>query len=246
MIKLEKVNKFYKSFHILKDISFEVKKGDVSVIIGPSGSGKTTMLYCINRIEKIDSGKIFINNEDIYSNKADISKIRAEIGLVFQNYSLFSHMTILDNITLAPITVRKLTKNNAEEMAYDLLKKVDLADKVYCYPSQLSGGQQQRIALIRALAMEPDALLLDEPTTSLDVTLLKEVLDIIKDLSEQKGMTIIVTTHELNFAAEIADRMMFMYEGSIIENSTPQEILFNPKNEIIKNFLNQRLDGKYF
>jgi len=246
MIKLEQVNKYYGDLHVLKDITLEFNKGQVTVIIGPSGSGKSTMLYCINRIEKVDSGKILINDMDIFSPSVDISKIRSDIGLVFQNYSLFSHLSVLDNITLAPTTVRKLTKENAEEMAYELLKKVKLEDKVYCYPSQLSGGQQQRIAIIRSLAMEPDALMLDEPTNNLDVDMLKEMLDIIKDLSSMKGMTLIITTHELNFAAEVGDRLIFMHDGKIIEDSTPKEVLFNPQNELTKKFLNQRLDGRFY
>jgi polar amino acid transport system ATP-binding protein len=246
MIKLEKVNKYYKDLHVLKDITLEFHKGEIAVIIGPSGSGKSTLLYCINRIETIDSGKILIHGEDIYKPGIDLSRIRTEVGLVFQNYSLFSHLTVLENITLAPITVRKIPKDNAEEMAYDLLGKVGLKDKVYSYPAQLSGGQQQRIAIIRSLAMEPDTLLLDEPTNSLDVNMLKEILDIIKELSSSRGMTLLITTHELNFAGEVADRMIFMYDGSIIEDSTPKEVLFNPKNELTKNFLNQRLDGKFF
>lgn len=246
MIKIEKVNKFYKSLHVLKDVTLEFHKGDITVIIGPSGSGKSTLLYCINKIEKIDSGKISINGVDINEPGVDLSKIRTEVGMVFQSYSLFSHLTVLENIALAPITVRKLTKENAETMAYELLGKVGLKDKVYSYPSQLSGGQQQRIAIIRALAMEPDTLLLDEPTNSLDVNMLKEVLDIIKDLSAQKGMTLIITTHELNFATEVGNRMIFMYDGSIIEDATPKEVLFNPQNELTKSFLNQRLDGKYY
>lgn len=246
MIKLENVNKFYKSLHVLKDINLAFNKGDVTVIIGPSGSGKSTLLYVINRIEKIDSGKILINEVDINSPSVDLSKIRTDVGLVFQHYSLFSHLNVLENIVLAPLTVRKFSKDKAEALAVELLEKVGLKDKVYSYPSQLSGGQQQRIAIIRALAMEPEALMLDEPTNSLDINMLKEILEIIKELSNTKGMTLLITTHELNFAAEVGDRMIFMFEGNVIEDSTPKEVLFNPQNELTKKFLNTRLDGNYY
>lgn len=246
MIKLEKVNKFYKSLHVLKDITLEFKTGDISVIIGPSGSGKSTLLYCINRVEKIDSGNIYIDGADIYGSNVDISKIRKEVGLVFQQYSLFSHLSVLENIMLAPRTVKKMPKDKAEELAIDLLEKVGLKDKVYAYPSQLSGGQQVRIAIARSLAMEPKTLLLDEPTNSLDVKMVKEIMEMIKGLSSDKGMSLLITTHELNFAAEVGDRMVFMYEGAVIEDSTPKEVLFNPQNELTKDFLNQRLDGKFY
>lgn len=246
MIKLENVNKHYKTLHVLKDINLEFENSKITVIIGPSGSGKTTLLYAINRLEKIDTGKILVNDIDIHSPKTDISKIRKDVGLVFQNYSLFSHLNVMENIILAPMSVRKLSKNKAESLAISLLDKVGLKDKKFSFPSQLSGGQQQRIALVRALAMEPKTLLLDEPTNSLDVNMLKEMLVLIRDLSETKGMTLLVTTHELNFAAEVGDRMMFMYDGAIIEDSTPKELLYNPQNELTKTFLNQRLDGKYY
>lgn len=246
MIKLENVNKHYESLHVLKDINLEFETSKITVIIGPSGSGKTTLLYAINRIEKIDSGKIYIDNLDIYSPKTDISKIRKDVGLVFQNYSLFSHLNVMENLILAPMSVKKLPKDKAEALALNLLDKVGLKDKKFSFPSQLSGGQQQRIALVRALAMEPKTLLLDEPTNSLDVNMLKEMLTLIRSLSETKGMTLLVTTHELNFAAEVGDRMMFMHDGAIIEDSTPKELLYNPQNELTKTFLNQRLDGKYY
>lgn len=246
MIKLENVNKHYNSLHVLKNINLEFEKGKITVIIGPSGSGKSTLLYAINRIEKIDSGKITIDDIDIHSPKTDISKIRKDVGLVFQNYSLFSHLNVIENIILAPTSVKKMPKDKAEALALSLLDKVSLKDKKFNFPSQLSGGQQQRIAIARALAMEPKTLLLDEPTNSLDVNMLKEMLYLIKDLSVVKGMTLLITTHELNFAAEVADRMMFMYDGEIIEDSTPKELLYNPQNELTKTFLNQRLDGKYY
>ena len=246
MIRLEKVNKSYNDLHVLKDISLEFKKGEITVIIGPSGCGKSTLLYVINRIEKVDSGKIYIKDQDIYGPNIELSKIRSEVGLVFQNYSLFSHLTVLENITLAPLSVKKYSKDQAETEAAALLEKVGLLDKIYTYPSQLSGGQQQRIAIIRALAMKPECLLLDEPTNSLDVNMLKEMLDIIKELSVQQGMTLLITTHELNFAAEVGHRMIYLEEGSVIEDDIPKEVLFNPKNDQTKAFLNKRLDGKYY
>lgn len=246
MIKLENVNKFYKDLQVLRDINIEFNKGEINVIIGPSGCGKTTLLYCINRIEKVDSGKVFVNEQDICDKSVDISRLRTKLGMVFQHFSLFSHKNVLENIIMAPITVKKVKKEEAERKAIELLEKVGLKDKIYSYPAQLSGGQQQRIAIIRALAMDPETLLLDEPTNSLDVKMMKEMLNIIRDLSDKDGMTIILTTHELNFAGEVGHRMVFMHEGAIVEDSTPNELLFHPKNELTKNFLNQRLDGNFF
>lgn len=246
MIKLEKVNKYYKDLHVLKDIDVEFNKGEINVIIGPSGCGKSTLFYCINRLEQIDSGKILVEGQDIYDKSVDLSELRARLGLVFQSFGLFSHKNVLENIILAPMSVKNIPKDEAEHKATALLEKVGLKDKVYSYPSQLSGGQQQRVAIVRALAMDPISLLMDEPTNSLDVKMIKEILDLIRELSSMDGMTIILSTHELNFAGEVGHRMIFMHDGSIIEDSTPVELLQNPQNDLTKEFLNQRLDGKYF
>lgn len=246
MIRLENVNKYYEDNHVLKDVSLRFDNNTISVIIGQSGSGKSTLLYTMNRIEKIDSGKIFVNSQDIYSSKVDLIKIRSQVGIVFQQYSLFSHLSVLDNIILAPMRVKNLSKSVAIDQAVELLEKLGMKDRMNSFPLQLSGGEQQRVAIARTLAMETSILLLDEPTNSLDVYKVKEILKIIKDISQKKKMTIIITTHELNFAAEVANRAIFMHKGSVVEEGQAKELLFNPRNQLTKDFINERLDGNFY
>lgn len=245
MIKMSEVYKSYGSLQVLKNISLGVKKGEVVVIIGPSGSGKSTLLRCLNYLEKIDSGLIEINGEVMCKgsqtpSKKDICRIRAEIGMVFQRFNLFPHMTVLENIMEAPILVKKITKEKAQEKAAELLQKVGLSDKCNSYPAHLSGGQQQRVAIARALAMEPEVMLFDEPTSALDPELVGEVLSVMKDLAKE-GMTMIVVTHEMGFAREMADRVIFMDEGQILEEDVPTQIFCDPKHPRTREFLNKIL-----
>lgn len=229
MIKFEKVNKSFGTLQVLKNFSIHIKKGEVLVLIGPSGCGKSTFLRCINRLENIDSGRIIVNNIDITMNNIDINSIRAEVGIVFQQFNLFPHMSVLDNIMLAPLKVRKLSKNQVLKIAEDLLNKVDILDKAHFYPEQLSGGQQQRVAIARSLAMQPKIMLFDEPTSALDPQMTNEVLDVIKKLATE-GMTMVVVTHEMSFAKEVADRVIFMSNGVIVEDGSPEQIFENPQN----------------
>lgn len=237
MIKLEKVRKNYKSICVLNNISFSAEDGEIVAIIGPSGCGKTTLLKCINGLEKIDHGKIIIEGKDINKKDFDLSKLRQNIGIVFQQYNLFPHMTVKENITLAPLKVKKMKKNDAEILAMLLLEKVGLLNKMGSYPHELSGGQAQRVAIARTLAMQPSAILFDEPTSALDPHMKREVLDVIKKLKNDK-MIIIIVTHEMKFAREIADRVVFLHNGQIIENDTAQNVFDNPQTQVARDFFN--------
>jgi len=251
VVKLEKVNKFYKKLHVLRDIDMEVYRGEVVVLIGASGSGKTTCLRCINHLETIDSGCIYVDGEPIGCwtdekgvNRKDsekhLNKKRSRIGMVFQRFNLFSHMTVLENVMLALKTVQKMPKEKAKEIALQQLNHVGLGDKKDAYPSRLSGGQQQRVAIARSLAMQPKLMLFDEPTSALDPELVGEVLETMTNLAKE-GMTMIVVTHEMGFAREVGNRILFLHEGAILEQGTPEEILNQPKNERTKTFLSRVL-----
>lgn len=241
MIKIEKLFKSYEDLNVLKGIDAEVKKGDIIAIIGPSGSGKSTFLRCINKLEEPTSGHIYIDNEDIMSDNTDINKIRQKVGMVFQHFNLFPHKTVMENLTLAPMKLKNMSQKDAENKAYILLEKVGLKDKANVYPNQLSGGQKQRIAIARALAMEPDVMLFDEPTSALDPEMIKEVLDVMRELA-QEGMTMLIVTHEMGFAKNVANRVFFMDRGIILEDTTPEELFNNPKNERTQEFLNKVLN----
>nr|WP_269146558.1 amino acid ABC transporter ATP-binding protein [Methanococcus maripaludis] len=234
------IHKKFKEAHILKGVDLKVAKGEVLVIVGPSGSGKSTLLRCINGLEKTTEGHIFFEGDDITDKKVNINKIRQKIGMVFQQFNLFPHLTVLDNITFAPRKVLNVSKKEAEELARELLKKVGLEGKENQYPIQLSGGQQQRVAIARALAMKPDAMLFDEPTSALDPELVKEVLDVMKQLAYE-GMTMVVVTHEMGFAKEVGDRLIFIDDGQILEDGNPSDVFSNPKNERTKNFFGKIL-----
>lgn len=241
MIKATNVEKIYPNgVHALKNVSLKVSKREVLVIIGPSGSGKSTILRSLNLLEEIQGGDITIEDVSLTSKKANINKIRAEVGMVFQSFNLFPHKTVIDNITMAPVHVKKMKRAEAEEIALDLLAKVGLSDKRDSYPGQLSGGQQQRVAIARALAMNPKVMLFDEPTSALDPEMIGEVLDVMKTLAGE-GMTMVVVTHEMGFAREVADRIIFMDEGMIVEENTPEEIYNNPRSDRLKLFLSQIL-----
>lgn len=237
------VNNLYKCFgetQVLKGIDEHIKKGEVLVLIGPSGSGKSTFLRCLNILEKPTSGEITFEGKSITNKECDINKIREKMGMVFQQFNLFPHKTVLENITMAPIKVKKISKEKAIEKAMELLAKVGLSDKANSYPSSLSGGQKQRIAIARALAMEPDVILFDEPTSALDPEMVGEVLNVMKQLAKD-GMTMVVVTHEMGFAKEVGSRIIFMDNGKIIEKGAPNEIFFNPKNSRTREFLSKIL-----
>ncbi len=240
LLKIIDLHKRFGDLYVLKGINMEVERGEVVVIIGPSGSGKSTLLKCINRLEEPTRGKIILDGVDITDPKIDINKIRQRIGIVFQQFNLFSHLTALENITLPLRVVKKIPKDEAEKIAIKFLKKVGLDDKADHYPHQLSGGQQQRVAIARALAMNPEVMLFDEVTSALDPELVKEVLDVMKQLARD-GMTMIVVTHEMGFAREVGDRVIFMDNGRIVEEGTPEEIFTNPKHERTKKFLSMIL-----
>lgn len=240
MIEVKNMSKSFGDLKVLKDISAEFEKGEKIVIIGPSGSGKSTFLRCLNLLETPTEGQIFIDGTDITAPKININKIRERMGMVFQHFNLFPHLSIMDNITLAPVKVKKIPPADAKKRALELLKTVGLEDKADAYPAQLSGGQKQRIAIARALAMDPEIMLFDEPTSALDPEMVGEVLSVMKDLAKA-GMTMVVVTHEMGFAREIASRVIFMDEGIIYEQGTPSEIFDNPKNERTKSFLSKIL-----
>ncbi len=225
---------------VLKGMDVEIEEGEVVCLIGPSGSGKSTFLRCLNRLENITGGEVIIDGFNITDPATDINKVRQNIGMVFQHFNLFPHLSVLENITLAPVELGKLDKDAAKEKALNLLDTVGLKDKAYAYPAQLSGGQKQRVAIARALAMDPDIMLFDEPTSALDPEMVGEVLNVMKDLAE-KGMTMVVVTHEIGFAKEVSDRVLFMDSGVIVEEGTPDEIFNNPKNPRTKDFLEKVL-----
>ena len=236
MIETRNLKKNFGDLKVLKGVSQSINKGEKVVIIGPSGSGKSTYLRCLNLLETPDSGEIYIDGIDILDKKNDINKIRQKMGMVFQHFNLFPHLTVLENITLAPLTLKLKTKDQAQEDAYRLLDKIGLRDKADVYPSTLSGGQKQRIAIVRSLAMEPEVMLFDEPTSALDPEMVGEVLAVMEQLAED-GMTMVVVTHEMGFARKVADRVLFMYDGVVLEEGTPEQIFENPQNERTKQFL---------
>lgn len=241
MVKVVDLHKSFGSLHVLNGVSFEVQKGEVLVIIGASGSGKSTLLRCINALEPVQAGDVLINGESIHKAKGkDVSRIRTEIGMVFQHFELFSHKTALQNITLAPIHVRRIGKEAADERAMRLLERVGLPEKANAYPSELSGGQRQRVAIARALAMEPMVMMFDEPTSALDPEMIKEVLDVMKDLA-RSGMTMLCVTHEMGFAREVAHRVMFIDEGKIVEEGQPDAVFRNPQHPRTQSFLSKIL-----
>ncbi|MBJ6801496.1 amino acid ABC transporter ATP-binding protein [Geomonas sp. Red259] len=240
MVEAKEIIKVYGSFRALDRVSLDVFDGEKVVIIGPSGSGKSTLLRSINRLEEIDRGTIVVDGMDLYDPKTDISKVREEVGMVFQSFNLFPHKTVLENLTLAQIVVRKRSKHEAEEKAMALLERVGLAAKAKSYPGKLSGGQQQRVAIARSLAMDPKLMLFDEPTSALDPEMIGEVLDVMKDLAKD-GMTMAVVTHEMGFAREVADRVIFMDAGRIVEEGTPEHFFTAPTHERAKLFLSQIL-----
>ena len=240
MVKVKNVNKYFGHLHVLKDVSLNVSRGEVVVVIGPSGSGKSTLLRCLNYLEAVQSGEIWIDGIRLDHHKTNIRAVRAEVGIVFQAFNLFPHLTALRNVMLAPLVVRKRSEAEVRQEAVAMLIKVGLQDKIEVYPSQLSGGQQQRVAIARALAMQPKLMLFDEVTSALDPELVREVLDVMKQLARD-GMTMIVVTHEMGFAREVADRVIFMDEGRVVEQGTAAEVFDRPKNQRMREFLGKIL-----
>ena len=240
MIRFEHVHKWFGQLHVLNDISLQVNPGEVVVVCGPSGSGKSTLLRTINKLESINEGKLIVDGMDLSDAKTDINKLRAEIGFVFQQFNLYPHLTVLKNITLAPVKIRKLDRKTAEEQAMALLERVGLAEKHGAYPAQLSGGQQQRVAIARGLAMKPKIMLFDEPTSALDPEMIGEVLSVMRDLA-LSGMTMVVVSHEMGFAREVSNRVVFIDHGVILETAQPEEFFLNPKHDRLKQFLKQIL-----
>jgi general L-amino acid transport system ATP-binding protein len=240
IIQIQNVNKWFGDFQVLKEINLEVKPKEKIVVCGPSGSGKSTLIRCINRLEEHQKGSIIVDGTEISEDTKNIEQVRAEVGMVFQQFNLFPHLSILDNCTLAPIWVKKLPKKEAEELALKQLEQVQILDQAQKFPGQLSGGQQQRVAIARALCMKPKIMLFDEPTSALDPEMIKEVLDVMVNLAKE-GMTMIVVTHEMGFAKEVADSMIFMDEGKIVEKADTKEFFANPKNDRTKLFLSQIL-----
>ncbi|HJN25366.1 MAG TPA: amino acid ABC transporter ATP-binding protein [Rhodospirillales bacterium] len=240
MINMNAVHKWYGEFHVLKDINLTVRKGERIVICGPSGSGKSTLIRCINRLEEHQQGQIVVEGTELTGDLKHIEQIRREVGMVFQHFNLFPHLSILDNLTLAPIWVRKMPKSEAEDVAMKYLERVKIPEQASKYPGQLSGGQQQRVAIARSLCMNPKIMLFDEPTSALDPEMIKEVLDVMVELA-QEGMTMLCVTHEMGFAKTVANRVIFMDEGQIIEENNPHEFFDNPQNDRTKMFLSQIL-----
>ncbi|GAB6143427.1 amino acid ABC transporter ATP-binding protein [Desulfocicer niacini] len=240
IIEFKDVNKWFGKNHVLKEINLTIPKGEILVICGPSGSGKSTLIRCINRLENIQKGEIFVNNIPVHDKSAKLTRLRAEIGFVFQQFHLYPHMTVLQNITLAPIQVKKMNRKKAEEIAMAKLEQVGLTDKYGAYPAQLSGGQQQRVAIARGLAMSPEIMLFDEPTSALDPEMIGEVLDVMVNLVSE-GITMCVVTHEMGFAKKVAHRVLFMDEGKIIETGTPSEFFDNPQTDRAANFISMIL-----
>jgi polar amino acid transport system ATP-binding protein len=240
MIEFRNVHKWYGDFHVLKNINEEVEKGDVLVICGPSGSGKSTMVRCVNRLEEIDKGAIYMEGKNITQKTVNLNHLRSEIGIVFQQFNLYPHISVLKNVTLAPIKVKGISKAEAEATALELLDRVGISDQAHKYPVELSGGQQQRVAIARALAMKPKVMLFDEPTSALDPEMINEVLNVMKDLARE-GMTMLCVTHEMSFAREVADRVIFMDGGEILEQGTPEHFFTNPQHDRTKAFLKEIL-----
>ena len=240
MIRVENLHKYFGKLEVLKGIDYEIKQSEVVCVIGPSGSGKSTFLRCLNMLEEVTDGAVYIEGVKINDPKTNINDIRAEVGMVFQQFNLFPHMSVLDNITMAPMQIRKMNRADAEKLALELLDKVGLRAKADNYPQQLSGGQQQRVAIARALAMKPKVMLFDEPTSALDPEMVNEVLDVMKQLAKE-GMTMVVVTHEMGFAREMGDRVLFMDGGFIVEEGHPEDVFGNPQNERTKAFLGKVL-----
>jgi len=240
MIEFKNVNKWFGKLHVLNDINLQISQGEVLVICGPSGSGKSTLIRCINRLEEIQEGEIIVNQTPVHDKTTNLTKLRAEIGFVFQQFHLYPHMTVLKNIMLAPVNVKKMDKNEAKKIAIQKLEQVGLTDKQDSYPAQLSGGQQQRVAIARGLAMSPKMMLFDEPTSALDPEMIGEVLDVMVNLASE-GMTMCVVTHEMGFAKKVADRVVFMDEGMIVETGTPDEFFDNPQTDRAASFISMIL-----
>lgn len=240
MVHVENLKKNFGKLEVLKDISVDIAEGEVVVLLGPSGSGKSTFLRCLNQLEIATAGKILVDGNDVTDKHIDINKVRENIGMVFQHFNLFDHKTVLENIMMAPVELKKMTKEEAKEKGMQLLKRVGMDSKADCYPSQISGGQKQRVAIARALAMNPKIMLFDEPTSALDPEMVGEVFAVMKELASE-GMTMVVVTHEIGFAREVADRVIFMDDGYIVEQGTPQEVILNPKEPRTIDFLNKVL-----
>jgi polar amino acid transport system ATP-binding protein len=240
LIQVQHLRKCFDDLEVLKDITVDIHKGDVVCVIGPSGSGKSTFLRCLNRLEEPTAGKIFFEDVDITDRKTDIDRHRQKMGMVFQQFNLFPHMTIMKNLTIAPMKLQRRSREEAENQAMELLKRVGLGDRSGAYPSQLSGGQKQRIAIVRALCMNPEVMLFDEPTSALDPEMVGEVLNVMRDLAHEK-MTMVVVTHEMGFAREVASRVMFMDDGYFLEENSPEQFFSAPKNDRLKNFLSKVL-----
>ena len=240
MIKVKNLHKTFENLNVLDGIDEHITQGEVVVVIGPSGSGKSTFLRCLNLLETATDGEIYVDDELITAPKVDVNRIRQKMGMVFQQFNLFPHLTIVENITLAPVLLKKMTKEEARKRGQELLERVNLAEKADAYPAQLSGGQKQRVAIARALAMDPEIMLFDEPTSALDPEMVGEVLDVMKDLA-RSGMTMVIVTHEMGFAREVASRVLFIDQGVIMESGTPEEVFGNPQNERTKNFLSKVL-----
>jgi polar amino acid transport system ATP-binding protein len=240
IIRYERVNKWFGKLHVLQDVDLEVARGEVLVVCGPSGSGKSTLIRCVNRLEQIQSGRLIVAGLDVQVPDVDLPRLRADIGMVFQQFNLYPHMTALENVTLAPIRVRRRARREAEQIAMDLLAKVDIPDKAGAYPAQLSGGQQQRVAIARALAMQPKIMLFDEPTSALDPEMINEVLDVMVALARE-GMTMLVVTHEMGFARKVAHRVVFMDEGRVVEQAAPDAFFDHPKHDRTRLFLSKIL-----
>ncbi len=240
MIEMNGVNKYYGSFHALKDINFKVKKGEVVVVCGPSGSGKSTLIRCINKLEDIDEGEIIIDGINLDDKKVNVNKVREEAGMVFQHFNLFPHLSIIENIMIAPMKVRKISKEEAETLAMELLERVKIPHQANKYPNELSGGQKQRVAIARTLAMKPKIILFDEPTSALDPEMIGEVLDVMKELARE-NYTIVCVTHEMGFAKEVSDRIVFMDHGIIVEEDEPHTFFNHPKTDRAKQFLSEIL-----
>ena len=239
-IHVSHLQKNFGKLEVLKDITTDIYEGEVVVILGPSGCGKSTFLRCINRLEDITAGDMVVDGNHMNDKKIDINKARDNVGMVFQHFNLFNNLNVIDNLTLAPIQVKKMKKDEAKELAMKMLGKVGLEDKAQAYPSMLSGGQKQRVAIARALCMNPDIMLFDEPTSALDPEMVGEVLNVMRELAEE-GMTMVIVTHEIGFAREVANRVLFIYDGKILEEGTPQEVIYDPQTERAKDFFNKVL-----